>query len=60
MATSKNATAQELLQFSIASSAYVSKVFKQATHPITKTRTSFLKLNQFLRKTNHGQKQFLR
>ena len=31
-------------------------IFKPKWHPNTNTRTSFLKLDQPLRKTNHGQK----
>ena len=31
-------------------------VFQPAGHPDTNTRASFLKLNESLRNTNHGQK----
>ena len=31
-------------------------VFQPASHPNTNTRASFLKLNESLRNTNHGQK----
>ena len=35
---------------------YMNDVFKPGGHPSTNTRVSFLKLNQPLRITNHGQK----
>ena len=35
---------------------YTSEVFKQAGHPNTNTRVSFVKLNQPYQNTNHGQK----
>ena len=38
--------------------AYMNNIFRSAGHPDTNTRTSFLKPNQPLRKTNHGQKDF--
>ena len=42
--------------FNNKSPAYMNDVFKLAGHPITDTRTSFLKLNQPMRNTNHEQK----
>ena len=42
--------------FNNRSSAYMNDVVKPAGHPITNTRTSFLKLIQPLRNTNYGQK----
>ena len=38
------------------SPAYMNDVFEPAGHPNTNTRASFLKLNQPLQNTNHGQK----
>ena len=34
----------------------MNNVFKPAGHPNTNTKESFLRLNQLLRNTNHGQK----
>ena len=42
--------------FNNKSPAYMNDVFKRAGHPNTNSRASFLKLNQPLRNSNHGQK----
>ena len=50
-----------ILKFSINKTlAYMNDAFKQTGHPNTNARASFLRLNQTLRKINHGQKYFLK
>ena len=46
-----------LKRFNKTSPMFLNHIFKQTGHPNTNPRTSFLKLNQLLRKTNHGQKE---
>ena len=57
MTASNNPLAQKIVNVLITDvPAYTNNIFKPAGHPNTNTKTSFLKLNQPLRKTNHGQK----
>ena len=53
MTVSNNTSTQKC--FNNKSSAYFNDVLKQAGHPNTNTRASFLKQSQPLRKSNHGQ-----
>ena len=56
MTTLNNALIQQLLNFlNNRSLAYMNDVFKATSHPNTNTRIFFLKSNQPLQETNHGQ-----
>ena len=57
MTASNNALAQKNCKcFSNRRTVYINNIFKPTGYPNTNTKTFLLKLNQPLRKTNHGQK----